>query len=298
MGRRELQREMEALERESMTRAEQRAQALRHAPKTLGERLGAWVRAGRHPIRAVAMAGAALALAWGIATGPGLIAAMLGAVLGVVGGELLARTRLRSISLLAGLLVLCGLAWFAADRVTEWRMVAASIGPGAALGLGSILRFFVLALTLVGTLRLLAARHKPLLGLELAAVAGSIATMFAAHREGVIARPLWLSDWAWQHGYDPADVLLSIGAVAVVVLAVLLIAESQRRVTLASLLALPLLALLAFLVLDVQGLPEPSANSDLGLAESQSGDDPQWTQVAAAHVLKRLGGEIKALGEA
>ncbi len=277
MGRRELQREMEQLERESQTRAGQRAAALRDVPKTFGERLGGWLRASRHPIRAVAMAGAALALAWGVATGTGLTAAMLGAVLGVAGGELLARTRLRLITLVLGLLLVCGLGWLAADRVTEWRFVAASIGPGATLGLSSVLRFFVLALAVVGTLRLLAARHKPLVGLELATVAGCVAAMFATHREGVIARPLWLSDWAWQHGYDPSDVLLSIGAVAVVVLAGLLIAESERRVSLASILALPILALLAFLVLDVQGLPEPKANSDLGLAESQLGDPPQST---------------------
>ncbi len=68
----------------------------------------------------------------------------------------------------------------------------------------------------------MAARHKPLIGLELAVVGGAVAAMFASHRDGVIARPLWLSDWAWQHGYDPADVLLSVGALAVIVLAALL----------------------------------------------------------------------------
>ena len=277
MGRRELQREFERLEQESKGRSHRRTEALLDPPKSFVEKLGSLVRAARHPIRAAAMAGAALALAYGVATGSGLIAAMLGAVLGVAGGELLARTRLRLISLVAGLLGLCGLGWWLAHVATEVHAIAATVGPGATLGLSSVLRFFVLALAASGTLRLLAARHKPLLALELAAVAGSVATLFATHREGVIARPLWLSDWAWQNGYDPTDVLLSIGALAVLVLAGLLVAESERRVSIASILALPLLALLAFLVLDVQGVPEPQANSDLGLTEAQMGDPPQST---------------------
>jgi transglutaminase-like putative cysteine protease len=277
MGRRELQREFERLEQESKGRSHRRTEALREPPKTFAEQLGAVARAARHPIRAAAMAGAALALAYGVATGTGMIAAMLGAVLGVAGGELMARTRLRLISMIVGLLALCGLGWWAADMATEVRAVAAAIGPGATLGLSSLIRFFVMALAVTGTLRLLAARHKPLLGLELAAVAAAVASLFSTHREGVIARPLWLSDWAWQNGYDPTDVLLSIGALAVVVLAGLLIAESERRVSIASLFALPLLALLAFLVLDVQGVPEPKANSDLGLTEAQTGDPPQST---------------------
>jgi transglutaminase-like putative cysteine protease len=268
MSRKELKLELERLERESNGR---RTAPL---PKTFGERLGGWARACRHPIRATAMAAAALALAWGIATSGGLLAAMLGAVAGVAGGELLARTKTRLLALVVGVLALGGIGWWAADFVTEVRFVPMLVGPGAALGLSSVLRFFVLALAIVGTLRVLAARHKALVGLELAAVGAAVATMFASHRDGVIARPLWLSDWAWQHGYDPADILLSIGALAVIVLAGLLVAESERRVSLASVGGVGVIVLLALLLLQVEGLPEPEANSDLGLAESQIGDPP------------------------
>lgn len=271
MGRRQLKEELERLERESSGRRPAKP------PQTFGERLGGWVRALRHPIRATAMAMAALALAWGVATSAGLLAAMLGAVAGVAGGELLARTKTRLIALVLGVLVLGGVGWWAADFVTEVRFVPALVGPGAALGLSSVLRFFVLALAIVGTLRVMAARHKALVGLELAAVGAAVATMFASHRDGVIARPLWLSDWAWQHGYDPADILLSVGALAVVVLASLLIAESDRRVSLASVGGVGVLVVLALLLLQVEGLPEPQANSDLGLTEAQMGDPPNPT---------------------
>jgi transglutaminase-like putative cysteine protease len=272
MGRRELQYELERLEAESGGRA------VRPPPKTFAERLLVALRATRHPIRAVAMAMAALALSWGIATSAGLTAAMLGAVAGVAGGELLARSKTRLIALVLGVLALGAAGWWSADFVTETRIVPMAIGPGAALGLSSVLRFFMMALMVSALLRVLAARHKALIGLELAVVAASVASMFATHRDGVIARPLWLSDWAWQHGYDPADVLLTVGAAAVVLLAILLIAESERRVTLASIGGLGVIVLLALLFLQVEGLPEPQANSDLGLTESQVGDPPLPTE--------------------
>ena len=271
MGRRKLRRELELLEQRD---GRERPAA---PPKTLGERLGGLLRATRHPIRAAAMAMAALALAWGVATSAGLVAAMLGAVLGVAGGELLGRSKGRLAALLLALLALCGLGWWFADLVTEVRAIPALIGPGAALALSSVLRFFLLALVVVGGLRVLATRFPAMIGLELLAVAASVAALFASHRQGVIARPLWLSDWAWERGYDPADVLLTVGAAAVVVLASLLIAESERRVTLASIGGLGGLVLLALLLLQVQGLPEPEANSDLGLTESQIGDPPKPT---------------------
>lgn len=267
MGRRELKLEMQRLE----------GRTAAAPPPTFGERVAQLARGARHPIRAMAMAMAALALAWGIATGSGLVAAMLGAVAGVAVGELLARTEARLVALIAGALVFLVVGWWLADRVTEWRLFPLLIGPGRALGLSSVLRFFVLAITVVGVLRMMAARFPPLIGLELAAVAASVATMFAGHRDGIIARPLWLSDWAWEHGYDPADVLLTVGAVAVIVLAALLIAESDRRLTLASLGGMALLVILELTLLQVEGLPEPQANSDLGLTESQIGDPPNPT---------------------
>ncbi|MFO0626684.1 MAG: hypothetical protein U0325_13805 [Polyangiales bacterium] len=52
----------------------------------------------------------------------------------------------------------------------------------------------------------------------------------------MIARPLWLSDWAWRQGFDPTTILLGIGGVAVVLLAVLLVAESKSGRALSSLL--------------------------------------------------------------
>src|SRR5690606_22970574 len=109
MGRRELQRELERLE------AESRGRKPPQPPASLGERLLGLLRATRHPIRALAMAMAALALAWGMATSAGLTAAMLGAVAGVAGGELLGRTKTRLIALVIAVLLFGAAGWWMAD---------------------------------------------------------------------------------------------------------------------------------------------------------------------------------------
>ncbi len=242
---------------------------------TAGAKVASVLRAFRHPLRAGAMALAALSLTWGLATTSGLVAAASGAVLGVIAGELLAtRTRVHLGVLLTGLLLVLGLAWTLGIVAVRGTAIPQALGPGGALGFSAVLRYFAGALAVTGALRMSAARSKTLIGLELAVTAAAFAAVFSAHRDGVIARPLWLSDWAWQNGIDPVDVFLGVGACAVIVLAALLIAESERNVSLASFLALPVLAILAVLMLTVRGLPEPEAGNDLGLTDHEVGDPP------------------------
>lgn len=247
-------------------------------PRGFGEKLGAVIRAGRHPIRAGAMALAALSASWGIATGMGLVAAMAGAASGVIAGEILARTKLHTWALMLGLLGMFGIAWGITDGVVDGTLLARMVGPGAALGLGATVRYALLALWATTSLRLLAARRASMIGLELAAAAAGFAAMFSSHRDGIIARPLWLSDWAWQNGYDPVQIFLGIGGAAVIVLAGLLVVESKRGVSMASFLALPLLVLFAVSMLEVGGLPEPEAGNDLGLTGNEIGDPPLPTE--------------------
>jgi transglutaminase-like putative cysteine protease len=241
---------------------------------TVAGRVGEILRTGRHPLRAAAMGLSALAIAFGLATTGGLLAAALGAALGVLLGELVARSGLRTSALLAALTLLAVLGWFAVRSLTWSTALVTAIGPGRSLAWASIVRFGVGAFFVVAALRVMAARVPALLGLELVAIAGALAAVFASHRDGIVARPLWLSDWAWQQGFDPVHVFLGIGAAAVVVLALLLVAESKRHVTVASIVALPLLALLAFLVLEVRGLPSPEAANDLGLTDNEIGEPP------------------------
>lgn len=228
--------------------------------------LGRTVRASRHPLRMIAMSLAALAVTAGVALSEGVVAAVLGALAGVLAGEWLGKSKWR----LPVVLGACGgalmFALGASALALRWELVPSIVGPGLALRLAGLLRYGVGTLALVAGMRALVLRHKTALAIELVVVVATLTASLAAHRDGVLARPMWLSDWAWQVGFDPANVLLGIGGGAVVLLAVLLVAESEGEPSLASLIALPLLALLAVSTLDVADLPKPPSDAgDLGL---------------------------------
>ncbi len=232
----------------------------------------------RHPVRLLAMAMAALSLAWGVALTEGLIAAMAGAALGVIAGELLGRSRLRTGVVLGGLWLFTLVAWKggAFALTTEW--LADYVGPGNALAGVGVVRFGTLAFSLIASLRAVAVRRPAALALELGFIAAALTGVFASHRDGVIARPLWLSDWAWQQGIDPSQVFLVIGAVAVGLLAILLVAETKSGRALSSLAALAGLALLAVMFINVVGAPTPHPESVLGLTDAGQGEPPRPTR--------------------
>ncbi|MEZ4407617.1 MAG: transglutaminase-like domain-containing protein [Polyangiales bacterium] len=231
----------------------------------------------RHPTRALAMAMAALSLSWGVALTEALVSAMVGAVLGVVLGELLGRSRLR-LGAVMGLLGASLIAlWQVAAVATRTEVIPEAIGPGNALVFASVVRFGALATLGVAAMRAVAVRRPAALALELAAVAAAFTTVFSAHREGVIARPLWLSDWAWQQGVDPVHVFLAIGGVSVTLLAVLLVAETRSGRAVSSVLTIIGLAVLATMFVSVVGAPTPAPMSELGLTDAGMGQPPRRT---------------------
>jgi len=236
--------------------------------------VGRLVRWTRHPLRMVAMGLAALAIGWGIALTSGLVASVIGAVAGVLAGELLARSRLRLPATLSGLFVFALLCWGIAALATGTEAIPSAVGPGGALKLAGVLRYGSLALVLTTGMRMTAVRKPSALVLEAVVVVVCVAVMFASHRDGVIARPLWLSDWAWQKGIDPADVFLTLGAISAVLLAVLLLFETRGGRSLSSLLGLAALGLLAVACLDVVGRPEPGVDDGIGLTTDEQGEPP------------------------
>jgi transglutaminase-like putative cysteine protease len=228
--------------------------------------LGRAVRALRHPLRMIAMSLAALALTAGVALTEGVVAAVLGALVGVLAGEWLGRSRWTLPVVLGG----CGgallLALGASAFVLNSESISSLLGPGVALRGAGLFRYLLGASALVAAVRALVLRRRGAIAIELLVVVAALTASLAAHRDGVLARPMWLSDWAWQLGFDPARVLLAIGGGAVVLLAVLLVAESEGEPSFASLLALPLLVLLAVTTLNVADLPKPPSDAgDLGL---------------------------------
>ena len=154
----------------------------------------------RHLLRAGAMALAALSLTWGTALPSGLAAALIGAALGVPVGQALGRSRVRLPVVLLGLAAFAVLGFALAAFAVGSAFFPLRVGTGTALRTAAAIRFGVTALTASAALRIdrrAQARrrgdrgHRPRRGHPL---------VFASHRDGVIARPLWISDFAWQRG--------------------------------------------------------------------------------------------------
>jgi len=212
--------------------------------------------------------------------GYGQVSAVLGALLGGLLGELVGRSRLRSAWLgLGAVLGVVGL--IVLDRLlVDWWLVAAVLGPVLALHLSNVAASGGAGLLVAGTLRALGRRGSGGRALELGTAAAAVAFAFASHRDGAIARPLWLSDQAWEMGLDPVSLILAVGVLMAMGLPLLMLLESRRRLPLLAPLLLPLLVLLAAMVTDPAALQTPPQVSDLddiqdGYAGGQ-GDNDEW----------------------
>jgi transglutaminase-like putative cysteine protease len=225
----------------------------------------------RQLLRAGAMALAALSLTWGTALPSGLAAALIGAALGVPLGHALGRSRVRLPVVILGLAAFAGLGVGLAAFAVGAAFFPTLVGTGAALRTAAAIRFGVAALTASAALRSIAARKPAAAAIEVLALAAAIPSVFASHRDGIIARPLWISDFAWQRGIDPTHIFLGLGGASIAVLAVLLLLETRSGRAASSLAALAALIVLALGVLPLLGLPTPHPPSELGLTDSADG---------------------------
>ena len=90
----------------------------------------------------------------------------------------------------------------------------------------------------------------------------TVAPRTTMHREGNLARQLWLSEWAWRNGIDPEAILLVVGFGSVALLAGVLLSETKSRRALSAILTLLGLGLLLLLIVNVQGTPKPNQKPD------------------------------------
>jgi protein-glutamine gamma-glutamyltransferase len=227
-----------------------------------------------HVIRAVAFSLAAFSLALGLTSNAGLASAMLGATLGVVVGQRLAASRFKLTFILAAIGAIFLLTWGFAKVCVAWEIVPRIIGPAPTLSLVEVLRFAILPAAVCAMLRSAAARRPTLVGLELLFVAAAVTSVFAAHREGVISRPLWLADWAFRNDVDPARVILGTGFVAAFLLATLLLVETRSKRAVSSLAVIVALAAIGMLCISAVGLPKPQPQTEAGRTDEQGEEPP------------------------
>ena len=231
-------------------------------------------------LRALVMASAAAILCWPLTVTSGVLLAILGAMAGAMAGDMAARTALR----LSGVMTICTvilvLGTWTARLAVKGKWVAAALGPVAALWLSEAALWFVLITPTVFALRFLAARKRIMGILEVLAVGTALVISLAAHREGMVHRPLAIGDWAWTRGLDPVLLLLVLGALVTLLLAALLISEERRKRLPLHFGVLGVLALLLLTLVRFTGLPKPDPAGELGLTgdpeenEESSGEEP------------------------
>jgi transglutaminase-like putative cysteine protease len=201
---------------------------------------GGGVKAALHGL---ALAVAAWVFAQPLAVTPAAVASGVGAFLGAVAADVAARQRMRlSVRLLGPLLgALAG--WLLAGLIARFGVGASIWGPHVSLVFVETLRWGVTACAVALVLRALALEYRPLLVLETVTVAVALAVPWASHREGMIARPLELSDWFWSHNLDPVWGFVGLGIASAVIVSALWLRPRRAVQGGLALLAVLLLAL-------------------------------------------------------
>jgi transglutaminase-like putative cysteine protease len=204
----------------------------------------------------------------------------MAALAGILAGELLGRSRLRLPVVLLGLVGAVLFGRIVEAVAVQYTLVPSLLGTVATHWLGVLLSVGVTTLVLLCGSRVLARRGPAFDVVELGVLAALFAGAVASHRDGSIARPLWLTDLCWSFGIDPGRVLLAGGGALTAVLAGLLLLGSPRRKPLGALLGLPLLVLTALLfvsatpVLDLQEPPDVGMGA-MGDEEPEDGQAEQ-----------------------
>lgn len=215
-------------------------------------------------LRALVLAVAATILCWPLTVTSGVLLAILGAMAGAMAGDMASRTSLRVSGVLSICSILVILGTWTARLMVKSTFIASALGPVVALWMSEAALWFVLIAPTVFLLRFLSARKPVMAIFEVLAVGTALAISLAAHREGMVHRPLTIGDWAWTRGLDPVMLLLVLGAGITLLLASLLVSEDRRRRLPLHFGVLAALALALLLMVRVSGLPQPNP-SGLGL---------------------------------
>jgi transglutaminase-like putative cysteine protease len=236
------------------------------------ERIIRWVR---HPLRILALLVATWSLVGGFVGWAGLTSALIAALAAAIIGELVGRTSVRAPILVAAAALPMIVGVVAELLATRLSIVPAMLGTWVSLNLGSFLVCGGMTFGVVFGLRALAHRSGAANAVELASLSAAYAAAFAAHRFGAVARPLWLSDMAWDLGFDPATILLLLGGMFVVLLALIRLADSDKRLSMFGALLLPAIAVIAVLVIDPRRLQQPAEAAEVAEMKTAMGEPPR-----------------------
>ncbi len=178
----------------------------------------------------------------------------------------LARLWLLASSALA-LTVLLSLLVRASDLPARW------LGAPGVYTLTESTVWLMLPVALLTPLLLSGARYSTFLSIEAALLVGIFASVFAAHREGSLHRPYFVTDWLLERNYDPLPFFLAAGAALGVLLIVWLLSRRSAKQTL-----LDPLILMAVIVALFLFLPDGKVRQLNAWAAAGSGSEKQKSQ--------------------
>ena len=172
---------------------------------------------------------AAGTLAAGFTSAVGLTAAMAGILSAFMAAEIISSraVRLPRLWLLAA--VLFGISRFAIHILLNSGAVSGLFSGHAVYSITEIIRWgagFICCLTPL----LVSARRYPLfLVIEAALIVGIFSNVLAAHRDGFVNRPFFITDWLLERNYDPLPFFIGGGAFLGILLVIWLFSRSSAR---------------------------------------------------------------------
>lgn len=228
-------------------------------------------------LHALLLAAAAAVFAQGLTLPSGLGAAMAGAFAGSLCAERLERRRYRLFAVVALGILVAGLGLGLTGLLLGTPGLASAVGPTRTMVLGEIVRWASAAFGAALLLRAAALRYRAALAIEGSVAVLVVASTVSAHRDGMIARPLELSDWFWRQGIDPVYAFLGVGVLGAMLLAGLLAYGRSARRTLAQLLVVLVVGLLLSSRMESVELDAPQKNpvgTELGKKKDGKRDGP------------------------
>ena len=170
-----------------------------------------------------------MASPWGIGAG------LVGLAAGILAARAATRRHVRPTATATVAFIIAVLGGVVGHQALETTAIPLSVT--ATLHFSEVAQFLTLAFGLALGLRALAHRYRTGAVLEAAWVVGAVAHTFRTHRQQMIHRPRFLTDWAWSQGLDPQTLLHAAGLAACVA-AVVLLLRPARAGKLATSLAL------------------------------------------------------------
>ncbi len=210
-----------------------------------------------------------------VALPAGLVGAAVGALIGTLAAAALHERRYRFSAVLLLALSLAMGGWLADLVFVRTQLIPGWLGGSLSLELADAVRAVFISSAVVLVLRGLALRLRAALAIEGAVVVLSVASTVAAHRDGMIARPLQVADWFWTQGLDPVLAFLALGLFAALLLAGVIASGRRFGRTLGQLLFVLFLG--AFLAGRLHGL-DPEDRRDLMGGKGSEQDEEEAKQ--------------------